>query len=158
MKPLYFLLATISLSALAIALMIAFHPRPLGALRGADANHQCQSSETYTCGPAACVSAYSWIGVRTCERAMCIACHTTNHGSTGADIAAALDGKIQPMPLSAPGRTFVVFLSEEYPKAHVVCAHGEADGWTVNDPALDHPQHWTAKDFMGATGCVEVKL
>lgn len=147
------LLSTVVVAMAAVALTLH---RPLGADVTARPDHQCEQSEDFTCADAALVSAYSWVGKTVTERQMIIACHTDRHGTTAAAVAEAAHSAIQPFPLSAPGRTFVVYLSRSASKNHMVCAHGEAGGWTVNDPALDHPQHWTNADFSEAMCAIEV--
>lgn len=138
-----------------VAVALTLH-RPLGAPIHATANHQCEGSEEFTCAPDSLVSAFSWVGKDVTEREMVIACGTTRYGTTADAVAKAAHSAIQPFPLSAPGRTFIVCLVRPEGKNHMVCAHGETDGWTVNDPAKHDPEHWMVKDFSEALSAIEV--
>lgn len=138
-----------------VAITFTWH-RPLGANITARTDHQCEGTEEFTCGPDSLVSAYSWIGHVVTEREMVNACGTTRYGTTAEAVAKAAHGQIVPFPLSAPGRTFVVCIDRADAKNHMVCAHGELNGWTVNDPAHQDPEHWLGSDFEGATKAIEV--
>ena len=71
MKPLSIVIAIAAAFILASAgLVMTSIGRPIGADIHADAQHQCPQSTDHTCGPAACVSALSWLGIDATEREM----------------------------------------------------------------------------------------
>lgn len=152
------IVASLSLFTLIFCVIIAAIPRQFGADKHADPiTHQCEQTESVTCGPAACVSALSWVGIDTTERAEVIACKTGPAGTYISDLAGALHGTPVPMPTHAPGRTFVVYINDTGP--HFICAHDDpARGWLVNDPwHATGPESWQPRDFATAVGAVEVK-
>lgn len=143
--------------ASAIVILATLH-RPIGSLASADpATHHLRQSEEFTCGPAAVSEALSYYGVHASERALAMGLGTTRRGTSPVDVARIVGGKLAPFPLSAPGRVFVVDIGFRYSyDHHFVCAFGEADGWTVNDPRVESPEHWTNADFSQAVVAVEV--
>jgi len=152
-------LASIAIAVAACIVIVAVTiNRPLGADVTADPDHFCPQSEDFTCADAAMVMAESWQGKSVTERQMVVDLGTTRAGTSTAAIAKFAGALAQPLPQSAPGRTFVVVMpADPFPKDHAICAHGDATGWWVGDPELTGPERWTAQDFSSAICAVEVK-
>lgn len=148
-------LAVLFLGAIVTILFTLY--RPIGAVKTADSRHHIEQFEDFTCGPAAAVSALSWLNVTVTEREMVARFHCDRRGTWPEPMAAALGSRVQKkLPDSAPGRVFIVEIRNSPSTNHYVCAHGEIDGWTVDDPAKHEPEHWTTKDFEDQLCAIEV--
>jgi len=117
-----------------------------GSTERATADHHCPQTTVYSCGPAACVTFLSYLGVDATEGEMMRLCRTPAYGGTslfricrglraklpGADVR-IVDG--EPDGLRALGGPAIVSVH----KVHAVAVHFDGDEVTVHDPARPAP-------------------
>ncbi len=130
---------------------IAF-PEQHGRAVRADREHHCRQSTTYTCGPAACVSALDYFGVTVTERSMASLCLTHKSGSSTFNLYRGLllalgerDFRVRiltlaPADLTLRGRVVVTATGQGH---HAICLLGTGDGVTVHDPLHAQPRGWS---------------
>lgn len=117
--------------------------------RRAHANHHCEQSTSYSCGPAACVTLLSYYGIDTSEGVMMALCRTPPYGGTSlfricrglrlrSDASPARIKIVEGTPeqLRDLGVPAIVSAS----KLHVVVANFEKDGVVLHDPARNGPE------------------
>jgi len=134
-------------------LWIAF-PETHGAEIRADTQGNIAQSTKYTCGPCACVSALSYLGVSATEREMARLCLTHKTGTTVFNEYRGLVLKLQGTPytvrimklsakqLMTPGLTATVSIARGF---HSVCVHGAGDHAIVHDPYVGQSLKWFEK-------------
>jgi ABC-type bacteriocin/lantibiotic exporter with double-glycine peptidase domain len=133
---------------------------PDGSLAGRAGNdHHCAQTTTWSCGPAACVSLLSYLGVDATEGEMARLCRTASYGGTSLfHIARGLRAKLggkgvhivkgDPDVLRDRGGLAIVSVY----RVHVVAVRFEGDGVVVHDPAKQRPQRMSLADYRAAYG------
>ncbi len=121
----------------------------VGEERHADALHHCSQSTGFTCAPAACVSALSYLGIDATEREMARLCLTRASGTTRFNTYRGLVLKLAgtgwrarmvetaPESLCLAGADAVI----DFPEiVHAISVHGVGDGVILHDPLQQEPQ------------------
>jgi len=110
-------------------------------------DHHCSQTTSWSCGPAACVTLLSCLGVEATEGEMVRLCRTPSHGGTslfriamglrarlpGADVR-VVDG--DPDALRARGGPAIVSVR----RVHAIAVEFDGDGVIVHDPARPAPE------------------
>lgn len=110
-------------------------------------DHHCVQTTGWSCGPAACVTMLSCLGVEATEAEMARLCGTASYGGTSLfHIARGLRAKLpgrevrivrgDPDALRARGGPAIV----SYYRVHVVAVRFEGDDVIVDDPARGAPE------------------
>jgi ABC-type bacteriocin/lantibiotic exporter with double-glycine peptidase domain len=128
---------------------------PDGSLAGrAGTDHHCAQTTTWSCGPAACVSLLSYLGIGTTEGEMARLCRTASYGGTSLfHIARGLRAKL-------PGRKVHIVKGDRAKglaivsvyRVHVVAVRFEGSGVVVHDPAKQEPQRMTVAAYRADYG------
>lgn len=116
--------------------------------QGADAEHHCPQSTDYSCGPAACVSLLSYLGVQATEGQMMHLCRTPPYGGTSLfricrGLRLRLDSdpyRVRIVDADADelrGMGVPAIVSDG--KLHVIVAHFDGDTVVVHDPIEERP-------------------
>lgn len=127
----------------------------------ATANHHCEQTMSYTCGPAACVSLLSYLGVDVSEGEMMRLCKTPRWGGT------SLFRICRGLRLKLPRREYDVRIVDGDPaglrglgtpaivsvkKLHVVTVRFEKEHVVVHDPALKRPEQMSYEKYSDEYG------
>ncbi|MHC4133487.1 MAG: cysteine peptidase family C39 domain-containing protein [Planctomycetota bacterium] len=129
--------------------------------QGADAEHHCFQTTSYSCGPAACVSLLSCWGLPATEGEMMTLCRTPPYGGTSLfRICRGLRLKLLGLPfrvgivdgepalLRALGVPAIVSVR----KVHVVTVRFDGDRVVVHDPAWNRVERLAFEDYRARYG------
>ena len=125
----------------------------------ARADHHCEQTTTWSCGPAACVVLLSCLGIEATEGEMARLCRTAPHGGTslfhiarglrlrlpGRDVH-IVDG--DPLALRARGGLAIVSVH----RIHVVVARFDGGDVVLHDPARPDPERMTFDAYRARYG------
>lgn len=124
-------------------------PTVYGADVYADAQCHCRQTTSYTCGPAACVSALAHCGLRKSERQLAALCLTNRTGTNifnvyrGVTLAlagSAYQARLHEPPAEALANKGVVAVL--CLPGHAVAVVGDGDTVIVHDPLQAGPSRW----------------
>lgn len=130
------------------------------ALTGrAGPDHHCAQTAGWSCGPAACVTMLSCLGVEATEGEMAGLCGTASYGGTSLfHIARGLRAKLpgrevrivkgDPDALRARGGPAIVSVY----RVHVVAVRFDGDDVVVHDPAKAGPERMRFDDYRARYG------
>lgn len=127
-------------------------PERHGDERTAGADHHLRQSTMYTCGPAACVAALSYFGVRRSEREMAELCLCRRSGSRLFDLYRGLVTTLDPdrfavsiedLDATALLRSDTVVVASNGSRAHAIAIATRAGAATVHDPLAKAPEVWS---------------
>jgi len=122
----------------------------------ADDENYCAQTTNYSCGPAACVSLLSQMGIDATEGEMMGLCRTPSYGGTSLfRIASGLRRKLgagyvvkmvegTPNYLYARGDSAILTVN----KVHAIAVHFEEDTVIVRDPAVGTPKTISFSEFV----------
>lgn len=132
--------------------MVAEPDASLAGRAGKD--HHCAQTTSWSCGPAACVSLLSHLGVDATEGEMAALCRTAPYGGTSLfHIARGLRAKL-------PGREVRIVKGERARglaivsvyRVHVVAVRLDGDRVTVHDPAKHEPRRMSLAEYRADYG------
>lgn len=128
---------------------------PDGSLAGrAGKDRQCAQTTTWSCGPAACVSLLSYLGVEATEGEMARLCRTASYGGTSLfHIARGLRAKLpdRKVHIVKGDRARGLAIVSVY-RVHVVAVKFEGDAVVVHDPAKRAPQRMSLASYRADYG------
>ena len=126
----------------------------------ADDEHYCAQSTNFSCGPAACVSLLSQMGIDATEGEMMGLCRTPSYGGTSLfRIARGLQLKLgddyivkmvkgSPQYLKSRGSSAIITVN----KVHAIAVHFDEDTVIVRDPAIGTPKTISFEQFVERYG------
>ncbi|MFI5403054.1 MAG: cysteine peptidase family C39 domain-containing protein [Planctomycetota bacterium] len=132
---------------------------PDDSLKGrAGPDRHCAQTTGWSCGPAACVTMLSYLGVDATEGEMARLCRTAPHGGT------SLFHIARGLRLKLPGRDVRIVKGDpdtlrekglaivSVYRVHVVAVRFDDDGAIVHDPAKHEPRRMSFADYRTAYG------
>lgn len=118
-------------------------------------NHRPQTTH-FTCGPAACVTACAYLGVRRSERHLARLCLTHENGSRLFNLYRGLrltlpeeqfSVQILDLPAAELLAEGTVVVTSNRGGGHALCLVGEGDQVRVHDPLDPEPKVWTPAEL-----------